>query len=61
MDLQVPNAINLYLAYAFDLTIIFCFLLFPNIKLPPTTTQYWEVKRLLLGDPTQTRSKYPII
>ena len=55
------NAIALYYAFALDFTSTFCFLLFHDIKLPPTRTQYPKVERLLLGDPAQLTLEYPTI
>jgi len=40
MSSQVTNVIALYFAFAFDLATTFCFLLFHDIKVPPTRTQY---------------------
>jgi len=45
---ELPGAkvIVLYSAFAFDLATIFYFLLFQDIKLPPTRTQFPKVEYL---------------
>jgi len=47
---QVAEVITLYSASALDFTATFCFLLFRDIKLSPTETQYPKVNLLLEGD-----------
>jgi len=42
----VANVISLYFASGLDLATTFLFLLFHDIKLPPTRTQYLEVEFL---------------
>jgi len=61
MSSRVTNVIILYYDSTFDLVTIFCFLLFHDIKLLPTKTQYLELECLLFGDPTKSISKYPKI
>jgi len=50
---QVVTAMERYSAFALDLTSIFCFLLFHEIRFPPIR-QYPEVDLLFDGDLTQS-------
>ena len=53
---HVVRAIARYLASTLDLATTCCFLLFQDIRLPPMKTQYPEVERLSVGEPTQSAS-----
>jgi len=61
MSSQVTNVIVMYFVSALELETKFWFLLFHDIKLPPTRIQYPEVKHLLFRDPSQSVSEYPTI
>ena len=56
MSLDVAKAIARYSVSALDLTTASCFLLLQDIKLPPMTTQYPDVERLFVGEPTESAS-----
>jgi len=59
MSSQLANVIALYFAFAAARR--FCFLLYHDIKLSQTRTQYPKVQLLKLGDPAQSTSEYPTI
>ena len=52
MTSHVSKDIASYLVLALDLATTSCFLLFQDIKLPPMNTQYPDVGRLSVGEPT---------
>src|SRR5579862_5093367 len=56
MSSHVARVIARYSASALDLATTSCFLLFQDIRLPPIKTQYPEVERLSVGEPTQSAS-----
>lgn len=58
---QVVVAIAWYFASALDFATTFFFLLFHEIKLSQTKTQYPEVDLLSKGEPVQFAFEYPTI
>jgi len=54
MSSEVTNATTLYSTSVLNLATTLCSLLFHDIKLPPTSTQYAEVDRPSLGEPAQS-------
>ncbi|BAT75172.1 hypothetical protein VIGAN_01299200, partial [Vigna angularis var. angularis] len=58
---HVVKDIDRYSASALDLATTLCFLLFQDIRFPPSRTQYPVVDLLSIGEPAQSASQYPSI